>query len=91
MLSPERGIVVKKMGSILAVDPILYNEVEHRCLVCGKRIYDTSLKYCTLRCKSIATQERKSLTKVVQREIDTLMEQYRTGGVGENYYEKYYS
>jgi predicted nucleic acid-binding Zn ribbon protein len=80
-----------KMGSILAVDPIQFDETEHRCQVCSKRIYDRELKYCSARCKEIAKHDRKSLNEVVSREIKILMEQYRKGGIGENYYEKYYS
>lgn len=80
---------MKTMGSILAVDPI--NDIEHRCELCGKRIYDSSLRYCSMRCKEIAKTERKSLSNVVSKEINILMEQYRRGGIGENYYEKYYS
>jgi len=44
-----------------------------------------------MRCKEIAKTERKSLSNVVSKEINILMEQYRRGGIGENYYEKYYS
>lgn len=57
------------------------------CAGCGAVIFDSSLKYCSTRCRIACESFRVSETgPKVRKELEVLMEQYRRGGVGEDYY-----
>lgn len=47
-----------------------------RCPVCGKRVYDRDLTFCSMKC-SDADKAQHSTN--VAREVSVLMRQYKTG------------
>jgi predicted nucleic acid-binding Zn ribbon protein len=51
-------------------------EAPKRCPVCGKKVYDRNLTFCSMKC-SDADKARSSTN--VAREVAVLMRQYKAG------------
>ena len=76
------------MENIRASDVIIDDDVPVRnCLDCGRIMYDTDLDYCSIKCWLRSRSSKRKINKSkMDKEVNKLMEQYRRGGVGEDYH-----